>query len=381
MAYKDPDKAKKYYQERYQKNKETKKAKSKEQYQKNKEQISEQNSKCTKNRNQHAYDSITSGKIIDQNMWDKWCNEIKKNAAKAKYNYPYSDDFTNDVMFEMMVQGCFSCGDVSTTIDRIDSKLKHTPKNCVGSCIGCNKSKGAADPDTFIRKAYYRARGEYHDDDTNIWFVHKQKPNIWNYKHKKVPFELTKDEWDKLVVGECAYCHRSPTTWFGVDRIDPSKGYVLGNVASCCFDCNLDKLDDDVETMRARNERIAQRMDAGELVIGDHEKVILHAGKKSSKTVCANGNVYESQSVAATSINKCLKTVINRISDGKDPKIFAVTKEFYDFAIENNLENITKDMFDYFMMEQQMEQQMGQQMEQQMEQLEEACLEFPNQLD
>jgi len=28
-----------------------------------------------------------------------------------------------------------------------------------------------------------------------------------------------------------------------------------------------------------------------------------------------------------------------------DPKIFAVTKEFYDFAIENNLENITKNMF------------------------------------
>ena len=271
-----------------------------------------------------------------------WCDRIKSAATKK---YPYSDDFTNDVMFEMMVQGCFYCDDVATSIDRIDSKLDHTPENCVGSCPGCNISKGAADPDTFIRKAYYRARGTYYDDDTDIWFVHKQKPSMSNYKSNKVPFELTKDEWNELVIGECTYCHRNPTTWFGVDRIDPPKGYILGNIASCCWDCNLDKLEDDIETMRARNERIAQRMDAGELVIGDYEKVILHKGKKPFKTVCANGKVYETQRAASKALKKCEKTFRKRIIDGKDPDIFAVTKEFYDFAIKNNLENITKNMF------------------------------------
>jgi len=341
MPYKDPAKAKEKAKERYQQNKETIKAKSKSWRENNKDQAQEYNTNYRKNRNQHAYDSITSGSIIDQNTWDLWCNKIKRHAEEK---YPYSDDFTNEVMFEMMVQGCFYCDDMATTIDRIDSKLDHTPENCVGCCPGCNKSKGAADPDTFVRKSYYRAREEYYDDDTDIWFVHKNKPRMDIYKLKKVPFELTKDEWDKLIVGECAYCHRSPTTWFGVDRIVPSKGYVSDNVASCCWDCNRDKLDDDVKTMRSRNERIAQRMDAGELVIGDHEKVILHQGKDpSSKTVCANGKVYENMSAAAREIDMSLTTFKRRIRDGKDPYIFAVTKEFYEEY--KDYENITKNMF------------------------------------
>jgi len=308
----------------------------------------EHKQKYRKNNKQHAYDSIASGVIIDRHTWDPWCKQIKSCAKTNKR--PYSDDFTNDVMFEMMVQGCFFCDDVATTIDRIDSKLDHTPDNCVGSCEGCNKSKGVADPDTFIRKAYYRARGEYYDDDTDLWFVHKNRPSMSNYKSKKVPFELTKDEWDKLVVGECAYCHRSPTTWFGVDRKIPSKGYVSDNVATCCWDCNNDKAEDDVDTMRARNERIAKRMDDGELVIGDHEKVILHKGKQpSSKPVCAYGKVYETQKAAAKAIEMRLTTFGNRIKDGKDPKIFAVTKEFYEEY--KDYEDVTKNMciaFDHF---------------------------------
>jgi hypothetical protein len=48
---------------------------------------------------------------------------------------------------------------------------------------------------------------------------------------------------------------------------------------SCCWDCNLDKLEDDVESMMKRNERIAVRVDAGELVIKEYEKVILRTGK------------------------------------------------------------------------------------------------------
>jgi 5-methylcytosine-specific restriction endonuclease McrA len=329
MPHKDPAQRQKYKQDWYQKNKETE---------------LEQKEKSHKNRKKHAYDSITSGSIIDPNTWDKWCNIIKS-SAKAK-KQPYSDDFTNNVMFEMMVQGCFYCGDVATTIDRIDSKIEHTLDNCVGSCYGCNNSKGTANPDTFIRKAYYRARGTYYDD-TDVWYEHKTKPAMNMYKRKKVPFELTKDEWDKLVVGECAYCHRSPTTWFGVDRIVPSLGYISDNVATCCFDCNVDKFVDDVDTMRARNERIAQRMDDGKLVIGDHEKVILHKGKHSSSvTVCAYGKMYETQRAAARAIKKSSKTIEKCICDGTDPEIFAVTKEFYEKY--KDIENITKDMFDNF---------------------------------
>ena len=298
MPHKDPAEAKKYQQDYYQKNKERKIAEARERYQNNKETKQESVAKRYKERKQHGMNSIINRSIIDRRKWDMWCNEIKRCAAKRNNSHPYSDDFTNDIMFEMMIKGCFYCGDIATTIDRIDSKLGHTIDNCVGCCLGCNISKGASDPNTFVKKAYYRARGEYYDDDTDIWYVHKQKPRMDQYKRKGVPFELTKDEWEKLVVGDCAYCHRSPIAWFGVDRIVPSRGYVSNNVASCCLDCNTDKLEDDVDIMHKRNERIARRMDDGELVIGDHEKVILHKGKDLRSQPSANA--------IAVTVDECL---------------------------------------------------------------------------
>ena len=271
------EKYKDQIKEYYEKNREKQKETMKNNYEKNKEQKNEYCVKRSQDHKQNALDSITVGEIIDRSKWDKWCNEIKRTVKQNKH--PYSNNFTNDIMFDMMLQGCFYCGDIATTIDRVDSKLGHTVDNCVGCCHGCNISKGAVDLSTFIRKAYYRVRGEYYDEDTDIWFVYKTKPRMCDYKYrakkKGVSFELTYEEFDILIKGDCAYCHRSPITWFGVDRVIPSLGYVLGNVVSCCYDCNIDKLEDDVESMRTRNERIAARVDAGDIVIGDCEKVIL----------------------------------------------------------------------------------------------------------
>ena len=280
---KNKEKRKEYLADNKEKIKEKRKENSKEYYENNKEKIKENQRENNAKRKIHAVDSITSGEIIDQHKWDMWYNEIKRTNNK----HPYPDDFTSDIMFEMMTKGCFYCGDIATTIDRIDSKLDHTMINCVGSCFGCNMSKGVADPATFIKKAYYRVCGEYVDDDQDIWLINKQKPRICHYTRnankKGVSFELTKEDFDILVKDDCAYCKRSPISWFGVDRVIPSKGYVLDNVVSCCYDCNLDKLEDDVDMTHARNKRIVDRVITGELVIPRCEKVILRNG--SQKTI------------------------------------------------------------------------------------------------
>ena len=283
MGYKDLVKQKEKRKEYYEKNKEKLKEKQEEYDAKNKEKKKEYDAKRREDLKQHAYDSITFGEIIDTHKWDLWCNNMK--CFSKKY-HPYSENFTNNVIFEMMLQGCFYCGDIAITIDRIDSTLEHTIGNCVGCCHGCNMSKGAADPYTFIRKAYYRVCGEYINDDNDIWFVNTAKPKMCEYKYKAnkkgILFDLTKEHFDELIKGNCAYCRRSPTTWFGVDREVPSKGYVIENVVSCCFDCNVDKLEDDVENMMVRNKRIVDRVISGELVIPKCDKVILH---KSHKTI------------------------------------------------------------------------------------------------
>lgn len=280
---------------------------------------------------QHAIDSVKSGEIINQNKWNMWCKKIKSGVK----NHPYTDEFTNDTIFEMMTGGCFYCGDAAMTIDRIDSTRDHTPDNCVASCWGCNCSKGAADSATFIRKAYYRARGKYIDGVVDIWFVYKNKPRIDKYKRnaeqKGVMFDLSKEEWDTLVAGNCEYCKRSPTAWFGIDRTIPSEGYVLGNVVPCCFDCNIDKHENDVETMMKRNERISCRVDAGDIVIDKCDTVIIHCGtNKFSKKIYAYGKVYESKNDASRALGKNDNYVRKCIKYGRHSNdIFEITEDFY----------------------------------------------------
>lgn len=286
MPSKDPAKQKEYYEKNKEKYKEQARERSKKYREHNNNTVNEKQKQRCDDKTQNAIDSITSRCIVDHEKWDLWCNQIKSRATNKKH--PYSDDFSNDIIFEMMVRGCFYCGDIATTIDRLDSDLEHTSGNCVGCCHGCNISKGVADSATFIRKAYYRARGYYRDDDTNIWFVHKKKPSRWDYNDraskKRVPFELIKKQFEDLIVGECAYCHRNPTTWFGIDRVVPSLGYVNDNVVSCCWDCNNDKHKYNVETAIERNERIAQRVEDGDVVIENLPRVIIHNGtRKSSK--------------------------------------------------------------------------------------------------
>jgi hypothetical protein len=374
MPYKDPTKrrenARKYREknrkkinekkkEHYEKNKEEINEKNKEQYKKNKEKNKEKQKEYRDDRTQNAHDSITSGRIFDPNKWDLWCDGIKIKAKTKKH--PYSDEFTNDIMFDLMVRGCYYCGNIATTIDRLNSELDHTLDNCVGCCGPCNISKGVADPSTFIRKSYYKARGEYIDDVTNVWFENKNKPQWCNYRRsankKEITFELTRQQWKMMIADDCEYCHRSPTTWFGIDRVVPSLGYVDDNVVTCCYDCNLDKHVNDVEATIARNERIANRVDSGVLKIREYGRVIVHRGmNKSSKKVCVYGKVFVSQNDASRALKKDethLSQSDNYVGDcihhGRhSDDIFEISDDFYDFVISNNLENITKKMYVLF---------------------------------
>lgn len=140
----------------------------------NKDYRKEKDAEQLEDLKKHIIDSVEYGSIIDSNKWNLWCSRLKGSAKK----HPYSEDFTNDIIFKMMTKGCYYCGDIAMGIDRKVSMLDHTPDNCVASCRGCNISKGASDQSTFIRKSYYRSRGKYVDDIVDIWFDYKTKPRI-----------------------------------------------------------------------------------------------------------------------------------------------------------------------------------------------------------
>lgn len=88
-----------------------------------------------------------------------------------------------------------------------------------------------------------------------------------NYRGLTCNLKLT--DFTTLVTSPCVYCgqppHAEPKTVLmreagekrhGVDRMDPSKGYIGGNCVSCCKDCNLAKgsltFNEFIETIKRR---------------------------------------------------------------------------------------------------------------------------------
>lgn len=87
---------------------------------------------------------------------------------------------------------------------------------------------------------------------------------------KEKGFDLTFEEFVNISKMNCHYCgiEPSPTrghrewsqTIFtnGIDRIDPSMGYLRSNVVPCCKDCNIAKLDKTEEEFFSWLRRIAK---------------------------------------------------------------------------------------------------------------------------
>lgn len=58
-------------------------------------------------------------------------------------------------------------------------------------------------------------------------------------KSKGIEFKLTRVQFHQAVTSECYICDKDGRVEvLGIDRLDNTKGYKLGNIAGCCWDCN-----------------------------------------------------------------------------------------------------------------------------------------------
>lgn len=76
-----------------------------------------------------------------------------------------------------------------------------------------------------------------------------------NAKKRGFEFDIKYEYFIELTSDNCYYCGSSPSNkhsnphWNGfylcngIDRVDNSKGYVVGNVVTCCKRCNVSKSD------------------------------------------------------------------------------------------------------------------------------------------
>lgn len=67
---------------------------------------------------------------------------------------------------------------------------------------------------------------------------------------RKIEFQIKKTDYKAIAFLPCVYCGQSDSKRIrgnetvkinGIDRIDSSKGYIMGNIQSCCFTCNMMK--------------------------------------------------------------------------------------------------------------------------------------------
>jgi 5-methylcytosine-specific restriction endonuclease McrA len=255
-------KTKLYNQQYYQQKKQEILQQQQDYKQNNIEHFKKLKNKSSSIRKQQAYESafksLCVGIILNIKYWLFFWN---KKTTDEKI-FPY--DISAEDGFEMMKKRCFYCGDLATSIDRLDNTLHHTLDNCVGCCDACNFGKQATDPLTFILRAVYRRTFIYYDYDV-IWYNNKNKPRLDKYKSKvdaqNRAFDLSNEQFNKFIVGQCHYCKRQPPTgkFFGIDKVSPNDGYTLDNCVSSCASCNRDKWESAVEDFTLRDERITTR--------------------------------------------------------------------------------------------------------------------------
>ena len=189
----------------------------------------------------------------------------KAAAKKQRINWHLSKEECM-VLFNGNCTYCDFPGNIAglNGIDRLDSNSGYIESNVVSCCFQCNTSKNTLDPKTFvlrcihIQAVFENKNGMYVD----LW--PKKTPGAYSRykegaKKRKYVFEMTKEQYLDLIEKPCVYCHRAitDTNKSGIDRRDPTKGYVNGNIDSCCSECNFMKGPMTVEEFKDMVTRIA----------------------------------------------------------------------------------------------------------------------------
>jgi len=89
-------------------------------------------------------------------------------------------------------------------------------------------------------------------DRTGVMYKYVRKNYMGDAKARGLSWGLSDAVFVGLVSGACHYCGEAPSTKFddkfdsqlyynGIDRVDPTLGYVPSNTVSCCKRCNYAK--------------------------------------------------------------------------------------------------------------------------------------------
>lgn len=146
------------------------------------------------------------------------------------------------------------------TKGRLRSKVKFLCEKC--NCETIQRLEEIKRRGTLCKKCKLKENStkefKYKDLELTCANVLKSRMNK-RYIKRGLNCTLTGNEILELVKSKCHYCGDEASNMFlynqpnfeykfyynGIDRIDSSKGYIKGNVLSCCKTCNISKMDMD----------------------------------------------------------------------------------------------------------------------------------------
>lgn len=156
-----------------------------------------------------------------------------------------------------------------TVLKRVENKSSHarficrcdcgTEKEFTGNRLGKKTNSCGCLSADLARERRLLPKGE---SAFNLLFATYKR----TAEKRNLEFDIAKDYFLELVQKDCFYCGSEPSSvskatngnfiYNGVDRIDNSKGYVLGNVVSCCTKCNFIKGTMSLEELREHLNKI-----------------------------------------------------------------------------------------------------------------------------
>src|SRR6476620_11484381 len=194
-------------------------------------------------------------------------------SAKAKNLLGMNENDFKNLINNLIIQNCFYCGRIPSEgnlqeliigdyngVDRINSDKSYNESNCIPCCKKCNLMKNTLDIASFLRKcteiSLYNNLNDNIDKNFDIRLKYYNDFNLvgdscnyQTYKYESIrrnkEFELSKNEFDCIIIKPCYLCGKSNNKGIGIDRMNNEIGYILDNCKPCCSYCNYMKRDID----------------------------------------------------------------------------------------------------------------------------------------
>jgi len=174
---------------------------------------------------------------------------IKKGAKDRNIEW----NLTDEKVFKLIKSKCNYCNKLIkfNGIDRIDSNNAYTENNCVSCCKDCNYMKLTYSVDDFLKMVEYLLSinlliDKIPNEKYSKLFKNGNRNIFSAFKHyaekKDKSVEISKELYISIIEKNCHYCNNKfENGCNGIDRLNSSIGYIIGNIVPCCKTCNIMK--------------------------------------------------------------------------------------------------------------------------------------------